>query len=54
MDELICDKNNGWMNQSQAIQEAKRRNMRGIDEFILNTNILEKYDIQYKSCVSKK
>lgn len=36
----------GWLSQSEAIQEAMRLKMRGIDEFLTNTNILDRYDIK--------
>ena len=46
IDQLICKNKFGWLSQSQAIQEATRLKMRGIDEFLANTNMLERYGIK--------
>jgi hypothetical protein len=54
MEDLICKNKFGWLSQAQAIQEASRLKMRGIDEFLLNTNILEKYNINCCVHSSKK
>jgi len=54
MEELVGKNKFGWLNQSQAIQEASRIKMRGIDEFLLNTNILQKYNIHFRVGYSKK
>lgn len=35
-----------WLSQPEAIQEATRVKMRGIDEFLENTNILERYGVK--------
>uniref|UniRef100_A0A6C0E321 Uncharacterized protein n=1 Tax=viral metagenome TaxID=1070528 RepID=A0A6C0E321_9ZZZZ len=43
--EVICKNNYGWLTQTLAIQEASRLKMRGIDEFLVNTNLLHKYGI---------
>ena len=36
----------GWLTQPEAIQEAIRLKMRGIDEFLVNTNMLNRYGIK--------
>ena len=43
----ILNKNIGWVSEAKAIQEAHSRGMKGINEFITNTDILERNNIYY-------
>jgi hypothetical protein len=38
----LCDR---WMTPAETIQEATRRGVRGIDEFVDNRNVLERFGI---------
>ena len=54
MGDLLYHRQTGWMNQSSAIEEAVKRDMRGIDEFLHNKNILETYNIKCRICHCNK
>ena len=41
----ISDLSDGWMTPAETIQEATRRGVRGIDEFVDNRNVLERFGI---------
>jgi hypothetical protein len=46
-EEEIIEKNIGWVSEAVAIEEAHNRGMKCIDEFICNSDILERNNIYY-------
>jgi len=45
-DEII-EENIGWVSQATAIEQANKRGMKCIDEFLSNSDILERNNIYY-------